>query len=308
MTQDRETTRRTFVTQLGAMVGMLAARVPPVTAQVPAAKDHRSGFLRRPGAEVYYEVSGAGPALIFAHGAGGNHLSWWQQVPHFAARFTCVTFSHRTFAPSTETPASTGPADFVSDLGALIEHLGLAEVVLIAQSMGGGTCLRYALENPGRVRGLVMASTLGGVDYSTIKHPEVARAAEWAQAVARNQVELAKEGVHPGAGLRMGREQPALHYLYRQIDDMTDAARKERRAKMAGSVPRPSVEAVSRLSVRTLFLTGEEDLVFFPGSSVALASVMPMAKVESVPRAGHSVYFERAEAFNLAVDRFIRTL
>ena len=33
-----------------------------------------------------------------------------------------------------------------------------------------------------------MASTLGGVDYSAIKHPEVARAAEWAQAVARNQV------------------------------------------------------------------------------------------------------------------------
>lgn len=76
----------------------------------------------------------------------------------------------------------------MSDLGALIEHLGLAEVVLIAQSMGGGTCLPYALENPGRVRGLLMASTLGGVDYSAIKHPEVARAAEWAQAVARNQV------------------------------------------------------------------------------------------------------------------------
>lgn len=29
--------------------------------------------------DLYYEVAGAGPAVVFAHGAGGNHLSWWQQ-------------------------------------------------------------------------------------------------------------------------------------------------------------------------------------------------------------------------------------
>ena len=40
----------------------------------------RSGRLRRGDAEIYYEVAGSGPAVIFAHGLGGNHLSWWQQV------------------------------------------------------------------------------------------------------------------------------------------------------------------------------------------------------------------------------------
>ncbi len=307
-------TRRTFVTQLGTMVGVTAGGLLPfaldsvVAAQVPEAKDRRTGFLGRPGAEVFYEVSGQGPALIFAHGAGGTYLSWWQQVPYFSSRFTCVTFSHRTFAPSTEVPDGPGPAAFVNDLGALIDHLGLADVVLIAQSMGGRTCLPYALENQRRVRGLVMASNVGGVDYSTIPHPAVARAASWTRDAERNQAELSKQGIHPGAGVRMAKEQPGLAYLIRQLYDMTDEKRRERRAKMQLSVPPPSVEAVKRLSVRTLFLTGEEDFAVFPGASVALASVMPKARVESVPRAGHSVYFERAETFNRLVDTFLRSL
>ena len=28
------------------------------------------------GIELYYEIHGEGPALVFAHGAGGNHMSW----------------------------------------------------------------------------------------------------------------------------------------------------------------------------------------------------------------------------------------
>ena len=50
-----------------------------------------------------------------------------------------------------------------ADLAALLEHLGLAEVTLVGQSMGGLTCLGYALAHPDRVRGLVMANTFAGM-------------------------------------------------------------------------------------------------------------------------------------------------
>ena len=36
------------------------------------------------GFSLYYELHGrplgSAPAVIFAHGAGGNALSWWQQI------------------------------------------------------------------------------------------------------------------------------------------------------------------------------------------------------------------------------------
>ena len=37
----------------------------------------KRGYLDRPDCRIYYEVSGEGPLLVFAHGLGGNHLSWW---------------------------------------------------------------------------------------------------------------------------------------------------------------------------------------------------------------------------------------
>ena len=52
-------------------------------------------------AKIYYETYGDGPALVFAHGAGGNASSWWQQVPHFAERYRVITFDHRGFGRST---------------------------------------------------------------------------------------------------------------------------------------------------------------------------------------------------------------
>ena len=76
------------------------------------------GFLERPDCRLYFEVEGSGPFLVFAHGLGGNHMSWWQQVPHFSARYTCVTFSHRGFAPSSAPPGGPDPAAYLGDLAA----------------------------------------------------------------------------------------------------------------------------------------------------------------------------------------------
>src|SRR5215471_8375944 len=98
-----------------------------------------SGFVQNAGADVYYERIGSGPAIIFAHGLGGNHLSWWQQVPHFSPRYTCVTFAHRGFSPSHIASGGVDLALFEGDLLALLDHLELTDVRLVAQSMGGRT-------------------------------------------------------------------------------------------------------------------------------------------------------------------------
>ena len=315
MIQSTNTTRRAFVTRVAATIGWATSGtwLPFDTKTVRAAQAGDSttrvvGFLQRPDAAIYYEVTGSGPPVVFAHGGGGHYLSWWQQIPYFSQRFTCVTFSARTFAPSTETANGPGPAAFVEDLAALIDHLKFEQVVLVAQSMGGRMCLPYAIENPRRVRGVVMASNVAGVDYSPIRHPALNRAAQWARESQQTEVELRRRGVHPGAGARMATEQPGLHYLYKQINELTDVGRRDARSAKQASVPPASLEAVKQLSVPVLFITGEEDTGVFPGASLALASVMRNARVESVPRASHSVYFERADTFNRLVDSFLRSL
>ena len=117
------------------------------------------------GIDLYYESHGEGPAVVFAHGAGGNHLSWWQQIPFFAKRFRCITFDHRAFGRSRRRRRrgrSSAAAAFHDDLRALLDHLGIDDVRIVAQSMGGRTAVGFALRNPGRCKAMVLAGTTGG--------------------------------------------------------------------------------------------------------------------------------------------------
>ncbi len=119
------------------------------------------------GIQLYYESHGEGPgegpATIFAHGAGGNHISWWQQVPVLSQHYRCITFDHRGWGASVDASGGPGAGAFVEDLKQLLDHLGVDKAFLVSQSMGGRACLGFALAYPQRTLGLVLGDTTGGV-------------------------------------------------------------------------------------------------------------------------------------------------
>src|SRR5215471_6792069 len=184
--------------------------------------------LKRPFGNLHYEVTGSGPALVFAHGLGGNHLSWWQQVAHFAPHYTCVTFAHRGFAPSDSIAGGPDAADYAGDLAALIEHLKFPDVRLIGQSMGGWTMLDYAIAHPEKVKALVLSSTSGTLDRRGCDPSGGAKYDAWLKdAEAKVAAGLAK-GVHPAVGVTAAGRVPALHLLYKSVDEMACALDKEK--------------------------------------------------------------------------------
>ena len=103
----------------------------------------------------------------------------------------------------------------------------------------------------------------------------------------------------------MAREQPAAHYLYRAIDALSTGIEKDKlRGRLMALLRRP-IDTLHTLDVPTLWLTGEEDLVYPPFVSAAFAPLMPNARLACVREAGHSVYFERPAEFNRIVDAFL---
>ena len=164
--------------------------------------------VRSHGTSIYYEEQGAGPALVFAHGAGGNALSWWQQVPFFARDHRVICFDHRGFGRSACEPEAFQPSWFADDLRAILDALELPQAAVVCQSMGGWTGLRLALEQPQRVRCLVLGGTPAGV-FSP-------RVLEAAAGVGQR---LASEGVSGAAALApdFPVREPALAFLYDQI-------------------------------------------------------------------------------------------
>jgi 3-oxoadipate enol-lactonase len=258
--------------------------------------------LRRNGAEIHYEVFGKGPAIVFAHGLGGNHLSWWQQVAHFAPTHTCVVFAHRGFPPSSAVPGKSAPDSYADDLAALIRELNLKEVALVAQSMGGWTCLDYALREPKRVRALVMASTSGTLDFGQLGNAEID---EWIRQSPGKLKELQSRGIHPAGGERMAKEQPALAQLYGQISELASASFRDEVRGRIRQLRTQSPKRLEQLPMPVLFVTGDEDWVFPPAAGPALARFAAKGSAVRVPAAGHSVYFERAGKFNEIIGRVL---
>jgi 3-oxoadipate enol-lactonase len=260
------------------------------------------------GARIYYEEHGKGFPVVFAHGAGGNHISWWQQVPEFSRRYHCITFDHRGWGLSIDGDGK-GPSAFIDDLRGLLDLLDIQEAFFVAQSMGGLSCLAIALSEPGRVRGLVMANTFAGM------RREVWLASE--EALREDARAVWDRRRADGIKRALGREFSSRHkdraFLYKQIRLLNEEGPNQRqpddrvlRFRALERLPQTSAskEALAAMRTDVLFIGGEHDEVMPTPLMEVARGLIPGAKMVVVPGVGHSTYFEQPETFNHIVQEF----
>jgi 3-oxoadipate enol-lactonase len=247
------------------------------------------------GIRLYYQARGKGPALVFAHGAGGNHLSWWQQMPYFARRYRCVIFDQRAFGRSLDAPQGPGRRAFAEDLRQLLDHLHIQRAAIVAQSMGGRTAVGFAVRHPGRVRALVLAGTTGGSTNAQIRAMQEAHRRSPA-----GRRSLAQRAVSS----RLRRERPDLAYLYRLIGGLNQPRPRDFLAPIAGYTG-SSAQRLAALGIPILFLVGEDDSITPPHIVRLAHKQVAGSQFDVIEGAGHSAYFEQAKAFNERVMRFL---
>jgi 3-oxoadipate enol-lactonase len=267
------------------------------------------GYARINGVDLYFEEHGKGFPVVLAHGAGGNHVSWWQQVPALSRRFRVITFDHRGWGLSLD-PDDGGPEEFVEDLKGLLDHLDIEQTILAGQSMGGLTCLGVALSQPERVRGLLMANTFAGMRREVWLAADDGRREEARSVWDRRRSETVKRALAP----EFSRNHKEHAFLYKQIrmlnecgPNRLDAAGQVQRLRALERTPDTgaSKEALAALPMPVLFIGGEHDEVM-PVRLMEIAhSLIPTSRMVVVPGAAHSVYFEAPEIFNHIALEFV---
>lgn len=254
------------------------------------------------GIGLYYEVHGpaigTAPAVLFAHGAGGNALVWWQQVPAFTEHFTAITFDHRAFGRSPDLEDGPGRLAFGTDTLALVDHLELERVHFVAHSMGGRTAFGLFTRAPDRLASIIYSGTTGGC----VSDESRARKAE-----------LEAEGYYEGSLLRRAmaesfyEDSPERAYLYRQLRGINPPRPRDflaptpRRLNYRGS----TATRLSESGIPLLWIVGEQDRVVAPELMEMSHRLTPGSRFHVVPEAGHSAYFERPTQWRDAVLRFI---
>jgi 3-oxoadipate enol-lactonase len=240
---------------------------------------------------LYYERHGEGPALVLAHGVGGNHASWFNQVPSFAQHYTTITFDHRAFGNS-EDVEGVGQAGYLDDMQRLLDELKLETASLIGQSMGGATCAAFACRYPKRVRALVHADSLAGV-----RLPEP-HATLLASTNARTRDLSQLERV---LGPEIRRRSPEQALLYLQLASFNAVTLKT----VKGRAPSWSPDELAESGVPVLFVVGEQDIICPPALVTVLHVGVPGSELQVIPGAGHSAYFEAPALFNEHVLKFL---
>ena len=284
-----DTRRRRFLQRLGLAAGALTLGRSEVPLE---AEDKFLTSAKIGDVDLYYEIHGEGSAVVLAHGAGGTHMSWWQQVPALSQRYKVITIDHRTFGFSRDVKNGPGRKAFVGDLRGLLDHLGIRKTALVGQSMGGTTVLGFASAYPDRVSALVMSDTTGG--YTD---PEIV-------ALRAKLPQNPRTAFAPDFPKR----DPARAFLYREISAITEAYNGP--APAAATPPQPAaptdIRPVVAGRIPTLFIVGEEDQLIAPAIIEAMHKKMPGSQFAKVPGAGHSVYFEKPDEYNRLVLTFLQ--
>ena len=130
--------------------------------------------LSSDGISIAYEAQGTGaPALVFVHGWSCDRRYWRGQVGHFAARRQVVAVDLAGHGESGAGRSAWTMAAFGDDVVAVVDRLGLGELVLIGHSMGGDVIVEAALHLTDRVIGLVWVDTYS--DFGDPGDPEIER-------------------------------------------------------------------------------------------------------------------------------------
>ena len=109
------------------------------------------------------EYGGEDPAVVLMHGFPDNLHLYDRLMPHLSGR-RVVTFDFLGWGRSDKPEGYPYTADNQTrDLDAVIEHLGLENVMLVAHDASGPPAIDWALAHPNRTAALVLLNTYYGL-------------------------------------------------------------------------------------------------------------------------------------------------
>src|SRR6185503_172609 len=95
---------------------------------------------------------GTGVPIVFLHAGSGSAALWQAQVDFFSsAGYRCIAYDRR------------GRAAAADELEALVSQLALERFHLVGTAAGGIVAVDYALSFPKRLRSLVVANSIFGI-------------------------------------------------------------------------------------------------------------------------------------------------
>lgn len=264
-----------------------------------------------------------GRAVLLLHGRNFPASYWAPVIKTLAAAgYRVIAPDQVGFGKSSKPHGELHFDTLARNTLALLDHLKLPDVDVVAHSLGGMLAVRITRAAPERVRHLLLAAPIGLEDYrlyvpptpteKLIEHEDRLTAEDYRRQLVTNySLSLPPEAVTPFVDARFNIKGAADYR--RWLEAFVSSGQMIYREPVADEIP--------LITRPTLFIMGENDHNA-PGRPNApqelrarmghnaelarnLASQMTHAKVEVIPGVGHLVFLEAPEQFDAAMLAFL---
>jgi 3-oxoadipate enol-lactonase len=256
------------------------------------------------GLKLHYETFGpeSGIPIVFIHGFPFSSGMWKPQIEALQSTYRVIVYDVRGHGQSDVGDGQYTIEYFVDDLFALLDHLTIKKVVIVSLSMGGYIALRAVERQPKRFRALVLCDTRseGDTNESKIKR------ANQAKDVKKNGTkEFANDFVRAVFFEKTFQMNPnAVHLIHDMIEQSSPTAIAGTLLALAARTD--TTASLVRISIPTMIITGENDVLTPLHSALAMNEKIPNSEMYVIPNAAHVSNLENPKDFNGRLLSFLQ--
>jgi pimeloyl-ACP methyl ester carboxylesterase len=247
--------------------------------------------------DMQVRVSGKGFPLILLHGFTTTSEFWREQVEEFSASYQVIrpNLPGHGISPAPKNRNYTIDA-FVEDLERIFDHFSIRRAALVGLSMGGIIAQKFAFKNSHLLDALVLVDTKAQGVGEEVRAENVLAAID--------DLGIAAASQHVAARSFSSAAPPELiEWAKREVIQTPDFVA---RAAIVSITTSDTRHLLSRITIPTLVIVGEKDIITPPSESQVLSQGIPNSKLVVIKNAGHFSMLEEPVEFNRTLRAFLK--
>ncbi|WP_447986743.1 alpha/beta fold hydrolase [Nitrospira sp. Nam74] len=272
----------------------IQAKSPDNKSALPTAQQPRRRSVNVDGTNVSILEAGTGEPVIFVHGVVTTSNIFPKYLDAYSPEFRGIAVDLRGYGDSDKPDTGFTIDQFSKDLIKLADALHIEKPVWVGVSMGGMILQRLALDNPSRVKALVLVSTTDGAMVLDKHIPSIGAPRDYRE-VSKNMI---VESFPPGTDPK----------IYQPLLDRIPTWNATVIRQALTSMSQFNVHGqLSQIRVPTLVMVGAKDDVATPAIAKGIQEQIPGAQVKEF-NTGHFMMAEDPERFLFVLGEFLRGL
>jgi len=250
---------------------------------------------------IYYEISGEGPALVLLHGWTENHKVWKLQIPEFSKGYRVIAVDLRGHGESDKPESGYSIQTFADDLYHVLNELGIDKAIIAGHSMGGMTALVFYLTYPEKAKALILVNTTSAGIHDTGPMP----LRETLELIRTAGFENVVEQFFAQTFFAPGTSEDLINWAKSEVLKNPQYAVEE---TLKAIMNHDVTGKLSRIAVPTLIIHSTLDLAIGVKMAEILNEGIPNSSIRIIEGVGHHTMLEKPDEFKTAVLDFLRKL